>query len=319
MANTTQQTQATGELTAALIALHLGPGPHPDGSPQSVHAGGAVKVPPPPARIRKPKTPPAAQMGFDLDAVAPPAPPQWQGKYRASTAQQERVAAGLQDALDVADLTPADAERALATFRAWTTEKPLCIRRGQRGALGVLRDGRFKTQFETGTSSGMFDMAARRASEAAGLGIPTDAPVGDRPIYGYFDVQGEDASNYGSVQFVLKDAVKARTTATAGDSLGLFAADLVIGTPCLAPAIGSLDGEIGNINRGYRDSMFYVEAQIQGGVTLDDVQELVFKKSTYKYHTTTALWESALYPDYREIAAAARARGIPIRADYAHY
>lgn len=45
--------QTAGELAAA-IALHYGPGPHPDGSPQGVHAGG--------------------QMAFDFDAPAPAAP-----------------------------------------------------------------------------------------------------------------------------------------------------------------------------------------------------------------------------------------------------
>jgi hypothetical protein len=34
--------RAALDLTTALIALHLGPGPHPDGSPQAVHAGGAA-------------------------------------------------------------------------------------------------------------------------------------------------------------------------------------------------------------------------------------------------------------------------------------
>jgi hypothetical protein len=42
--------QLIGEFTTALIALHLGPGPHPDGSPQSVHAGG--KAIPGPTRGR---------------------------------------------------------------------------------------------------------------------------------------------------------------------------------------------------------------------------------------------------------------------------
>jgi hypothetical protein len=49
------------EFTAA---LHYGPGPHPDGSPQSVHAGGAVKPPPPRAT--------AGQMAFDFGSQAAP-------------------------------------------------------------------------------------------------------------------------------------------------------------------------------------------------------------------------------------------------------
>jgi len=37
----TQTATQAGEFTAAM--LHYGPGPHPDGTPQSVHGGGAAK------------------------------------------------------------------------------------------------------------------------------------------------------------------------------------------------------------------------------------------------------------------------------------
>lgn len=50
-------------------ALHYGPGPHPDGSPQQVHAGGARADAP--AGRPRPK-PGKDQIGFDLD-VSPPA------------------------------------------------------------------------------------------------------------------------------------------------------------------------------------------------------------------------------------------------------
>jgi len=49
-----------GEFTAAL--LHMGPGPHPDGSPQAVHGGGSAHQAPPAPR---------AQMAFDFASPAP--------------------------------------------------------------------------------------------------------------------------------------------------------------------------------------------------------------------------------------------------------
>jgi hypothetical protein len=49
-----------GEFTAAL--LHMGPGPHPDGSPQAVHGGGMPHQAPPA---------PSAQMAFDFASPAP--------------------------------------------------------------------------------------------------------------------------------------------------------------------------------------------------------------------------------------------------------
>lgn len=60
--------QAAGEFAAALY-LHYGPGPHPDGSPQAVHAGGA-----PADALQGPRRPKPGKDQIAFDFTAPPAP-----------------------------------------------------------------------------------------------------------------------------------------------------------------------------------------------------------------------------------------------------
>lgn len=93
--------QTAAELVAA-IALHYGPGPHPDGSAQQVHAGGTTTARPTPAAPARPqpaakparraaKAPaPTAQMAFDFTAPAVDDSPQ--ARFIAA-AQAGRVAA----------------------------------------------------------------------------------------------------------------------------------------------------------------------------------------------------------------------------------
>lgn len=80
------------EFTTAQIALHYGPGPHKDGSPQAVHAGGAnPAAKPPPAA--------AGQMGFDFEAkpeieVAAPVAAARRTITGVATGGRDRVVAG---------------------------------------------------------------------------------------------------------------------------------------------------------------------------------------------------------------------------------
>ncbi len=146
----------------------------------------------------------------------------------------------------------------------------------------ILEDGRFETQFESGTSGGNYDPELRANAERSGLGIPVDLPAAERPVYGYTT---GTASQYGEIQWVLKDSVRERTTITLGDSLGGFLNELydeptkaagMIGTPIEAPRLEGFNGEwrTDGMMRSGLDSQPFVEAQIQGGLTLDDVQEV---------------------------------------------
>lgn len=117
----------------------------------------------------------------------------------------------------------------------------------------ILEEGRVKTQYETGTSSGSFYPEARAAAEwdmfnypskytfreggyqmsekDAALPEPHEDPnVSKRPVYAYLSTRVdkyrqsggyEGVDSYGDVDLVLKDSVRARTTVVGTDSLGL--------------------------------------------------------------------------------------------------
>src|SRR6185312_5251016 len=103
----------------------------------------------------------------------------------------------------------------------------------------LLNDDRFRTQFETNTSSGLLSPSTRAAWEEYAFGIPnhfdadnydidpeTEEPIPmkpedpiHRPIYGYIDEANArsphyGASQYGDVDFVMKPHVRNRTTFT---------------------------------------------------------------------------------------------------------
>ena len=158
-------------------------------------------------------------------------------------------------------------------------QNPIAIRRGARGATSVLQEGRFKTQFETGTSGGAFAPEYRAKAEHNGLGIPTDIAPNKRPIYGYVATGKHRASNYGGIEFELRDEVRARTTITLGDSLVGFAfedegQDLV-GTPALQPNPEGWDGGVKAYYEQGALGLGYIEAQIQGGVSLEDISRII--------------------------------------------
>ena len=165
---------------------------------------------------------------------------------------------------------------------------------------------RMKTQFETNTSSGYFGHSLRAEIEDMLFGIdpdPASRPQ-DRPVYGALvhplDVGGGDgAIQYGKFQVYLKDEVKARTTWTGFDSLYRDEERQPVPSPVNDPQPYSLVAtsvvytpstyldrlvnatQMKNVN----EWSSYVEAQIHGGVTREDIAHINFP------------------PEYREVAA----------------
>lgn len=138
-------------------------------------------------------------------------------------------------------------------------------------SIGVILDsGRIKSQFETGHGT-WFDPQGRAFSEAVTSGVPISTPDAQRPIYGTIAVDGVDSYSaetraYGGVRLVFKDSVKDRTTVTSGDSFERRH----VGSPARNPdptLFPKSDSE-----SGYQ---FYVEAQILGGVPIEDIEEIV--------------------------------------------
>lgn len=169
-------------------------------------------------------------------------------------------------------------------------DHPVGVRVPYDSAIQILESGRVKTQFETKTSQGYYNLADRADAEKKGLGIPEDLDPTKRPVYGYFmgAADNDGASGYGEIIFELKHSIKDRTTITQGDSLNGFADGKQIGTPARNPGIGSVKFDDYNqnnplIKQGYKDNQFsldrnvaYFEAQIYGGVSMKDVMMIRF-------------------------------------------
>ncbi len=151
----------------------------------------------------------------------------------------------------------------------------------------ILDDGRYKNQFETGTSGGIFDPETRADAEGRGFGFTPDRPGEQRPAYGYMNIPGVDNNGYiyGNTRIQLVDTVRDRSTMTAGDSLEPLLSNKAVpaslnephftsfGTRTIwaqDPGLSVLE-QLENISRGS-----YFEIQIHGGVSVGYIQSIVF-------------------------------------------
>jgi hypothetical protein len=158
----------------------------------------------------------------------------------------------------------------------------------------IFKDGRLKTQFETGKSQGMYDPLFRAKREMTAFGVPLDTDPTSRPIYGYlafpesvdfgrsvvrpdnYKLTTTSVSQYGDVRLVLKDSTKTKTTFTMQDSL----ANILRNGKKLSEDIDEESILQAGLLRTPTDSNYpfesgYVEAQIHNGVTLDDIEKIV--------------------------------------------
>lgn len=175
----------------------------------------------------------------------------------------------------------------------------------------ILSDGRLKTVFEKVTSTGGGDgeggntsgyLTGRRRYENNIMGVGNGKPVkpADRPVYGYIgpaagqsgrDRKGEpgtQVTSYGNIHAELKPRVAGRTTVTFDDSLNgsliprripdlerVSDRDMLQST---RPADVYWDA-LGREELGGLPTVQYVEAQIHGGVKLDDIARFVVERS----------------------------------------
>ena len=214
--------------------------------------------------------------------------------YRPDQAQLDRVHKNVDQwvrlAAERSGTTPAEVERVIATsFNQLAAENPAAINFHSRDIDSLLKDGRFKSQFETNTSGAMMNKKSRAAAEESGLGVPERARAQNRPIYGYLRVNREaEDIGYGDITFVLKDEVKRRATVTAGDSLANFLGNQAAGTPMTAPGKASWDGWADVLHRYATGEysvdeairrMTYIEVQVQRGVSLRDVAAVIDREN----------------------------------------
>lgn len=210
---------------------------------------------------------------------------------------------------DLADISDAEVKQRLADqVRETFAGKKIGIRVTPQTLAVVLSDGRFKTQFETKSSAGYNDPKFRAMFEAQwfgiGQGLPDDEAVKvtpeRRPIYGYVMVDGVRPINtdkgkdmlswYGNIQVVLKDEVRKRTTAMFGDSINDHKNGMPSPidnptwesyTPMARQGVPEeyshpLTARDRDVNSDKFKSKTYAEAQIHDGVTISDIEEVIF-------------------------------------------
>jgi hypothetical protein len=188
-----------------------------------------------------------------------------------------------------------------------------------RDAASILDKGEFETVFETNRSNGAVAHDARRREEFASHDLHPNLDPNLRPVYGYVAFNNPvmmGADGYGNVRFELKPETKERATMTDGDSLGSYATPIPMsGDPitrkqAIAGSMGwnNLSDQGQSVVRGEEaiikrvDSERlpgrYIEAQVKGGVKIDDVARI---------HVTGG------YPsDIEALVEAAEARDIEI-------
>lgn len=143
----------------------------------------------------------------------------------------------------------------------------------------IARDKRLRNQHETDTSRGALDQALRRNVEQIFFGIPYDSRAADRPVYGYLEGSpfAADTGQYGDIKFVLRDDVRTRSTFYWGDTLdnsGILIENVTSAPqPLEAPTPWALPYYGDEFETDPYDSdASYIEIQIHGGVSFDDVE-----------------------------------------------
>jgi hypothetical protein len=166
--------------------------------------------------------------------------------------------------------------------------KKIAVRVTADSLENILRTGRFKTVHETYRSGGPNTPARRAELEEQLFGIDPSGPKEKRPVYGYVAVNGlrwqkldSALGQYGSVQVILKDDVRKRTTASNGDSMGQRST--VRPSPVDAPQHWSWSvrgQQPGNfaVNGEELAQRGYAEAQVHGGVSTADIEEVIFPR-----------------------------------------
>lgn len=184
--------------------------------------------------------------------------------------------------------------------KAMLSSADLYINISPESMAKVLESGRFKTQFETGsTGSAVLNTQERAEKELASFNYELDTEPANRPIYGTATTGGYYATGafqYGAVAIKLKPELRSRTTVTVRDSLSAIEG----GSPIDNPKIESI-----RVNAMVNDSNYdeykakdkvarlkydiaatmdsesdYVEAQFHGGVSVSDIASVALPKDS---------------------------------------
>lgn len=182
------------------------------------------------------------------------------------------------------------------------TDGPISMMRSEESVMRLLDAGRMRNAHESGTRHPVFlngadYMDIRAKVERSNFEIGDNADSSEYPLYGFVS-SGITTSQetFGNVEIVLKDSVKTRTTVMVGDSFDAQTSDPVVVkhmsmgfrdygelNAAPSPANGPIDRASWNVMhvedmyRGRISRISYVEAQIHGGLVVDDIDHLIWR------------------------------------------
>lgn len=165
-----------------------------------------------------------------------------------------------------------------------------------RRVMGIFRDGMFRSVHEVGNTQSFAQVSdyvqVRHEGEASMFG------EGSRPVYGYLKPKEVayhgGVSHYGELEFILKPEILDRCTYTLGDSLSQH--DTIIPAPVHFPNYRASAGPQYLTKRAYNnplsyplvrgfssgDTVSYVELQVHGGLTVDDIASVNIEYHNYQ-------------------------------------
>lgn len=203
----------------------------------------------------------------------------WDERHRADEASWRQIPGEQIDAaLESAEIIKDNLRVAVRV-----TKEVACKLLGEGKFLTAHHSGQ-RTGTEKGDSHALSTYLAHRDRKEREIGF---APKEGEPkiIYGYLeDITTQEykdrARPYGQVSFVLKPEVIQRTTFTHGDSLqsSIMHAARLIGFDKAAKQF-ELDNT-SNTLKGRRRN--YIEAQVQGGLTLDDIESITYRADQWE-------------------------------------
>lgn len=133
----------------------------------------------------------------------------------------------------LAKISESEAQDIAAAMKELIDNNDFCMRVSPQALLGILESGKFKNQFETGTSNGLFSPETRKSAAKALFGASTSTLKPEEyEVYGYLGLKDkeeefylespiyEGIQQYGGIAITFKkDRLKGHVTYTCEDSL----------------------------------------------------------------------------------------------------
>ncbi|HMJ33930.1 MAG TPA: hypothetical protein VK501_08430 [Baekduia sp.] len=186
-------------------------------------------------------------------------------------------------------------------LQEWVPGAEIRVRVSEAALLGILRDGRFKSWAEVGsTGSAMSDTANRLHAEERIFSIPRSASPTVRPVYAYLEGSHErdPLTRWGPVVLGLHVLCVEHATFTLGDSVdATLAGPTFVPIPVVAPDIRAValhkNNALAASVLGDLCDAGYAEVQLHEGVPASAIRRVIYTRSQMPSEAARAALEAA--------------------------